>query len=97
MTTINTARLRVTGRVQGVFYRQSARDKARALGLCGWVRNTEDGAVELEVWGTRDRVEELISWCHCGPPAAKVSGVTIEWRDEGEPVSDRPQRFEITD
>jgi len=80
------ARVRVTGRVQGVWYRASTRDEAARLGLVGWVRNLPDGAVRLEAEGPRGRVEELIAWCHEGPPAARVSGVEVDWvepqRDE---------------
>ena len=69
--------MRITGRVQGVFYRASTRDTATRLGLVGWVRNTHDGAVEIEAEGPPDRVESLHRWCHRGPPAAHVAGVEI--------------------
>jgi acylphosphatase len=72
-------RARVTGLVQGVYYRASAAERAEQLGLSGWVRNTSDGAVELEAEGPEDRVEELVSWCRRGPPAAEVREVTTEW------------------
>lgn len=76
------ARARVTGRVQGVFYRASTRDRARELGLIGWVKNTPDGAVELEVEGEAEQVEELLRWCESGPPGARVDEVE---RTEIEP------------
>jgi len=96
MPTVTKARVKVTGRVQGVFFRQSTRDKARGLDLGGWVRNTDDGAVELEVWGPTDRVDELITWCHSGPPSARVTAVEVEWREDAEgPCEERPH-FEIT-
>lgn len=63
---------RVTGRVQGVFYRASTRDRARQLGLVGWVKNTADGAVELEAEGEAAQVEALLRWCQSGPPGARV-------------------------
>ena len=68
-------RILVTGRVQGVYFRASARDRARALGLVGWVRNCSDGRVELEAQGPSDRVARLAEWAHQGPPAALVSDV----------------------
>lgn len=70
-------RLRVTGRVQGVFYRASTEEAAGRLGLGGFVRNTPDGAVEIEAQGPRDRVEELIRWCRRGPPGARVQQVEV--------------------
>ncbi len=66
----------MSGRVQGVGYRQSCRRQADALGLSGWVRNRSDGAVELEAEGTPQRLEDLRLWCESGPPQAQVSGVT---------------------
>ncbi|RME24719.1 MAG: acylphosphatase [Deltaproteobacteria bacterium] len=71
--------LYIEGRVQGVFYRASARDEARRLGLSGWVKNLPDGRVELLAEGPRDRLEQLLAWCRQGPPAARVDDVTVEW------------------
>jgi acylphosphatase len=73
------AHLLVDGQVQGVFFRQSAVDEARRLGLAGWVRNTADGRVELEAEGERSRLEELVAWCRRGPPAARVADVQVSW------------------
>lgn len=67
----------VRGRVQGVFFRQSAADQARALGLGGWVRNRSDGCVEGVAHGAADALERLHGWLQRGPPAARVEGV--EW------------------
>jgi acylphosphatase len=72
-------RARVTGLVQGEFYRASTAARAEELGLSGWVRNTSDGAVELEAEGPQDRVESLVAWCRQGPPAARVRDVATEW------------------
>lgn len=71
-------RVRVSGRVQGVYYRASTREQARARGLVGWVRNLPDRSVELEVEGDPDGVAALVQWCHEGPPAAQVSEVIEE-------------------
>ncbi len=71
-------KLRVTGRVQGVYYRASTQERARALGLSGWVRNTRDGAVELEAEGPASAIEALVEWCRQGPPAARVRDVAID-------------------
>ena len=68
-------RLVVRGRVQGVFFRDSCRQQASALGVRGWVRNREDGAVEAVVAGPTDAVDELVAWAQQGPPRAQVESV----------------------
>jgi len=65
----------IEGRVQGVWFRESTRRKALSLGVYGWVRNLPDGTVEVVAEGDEDRVEELVKWCHKGPPAAEVINV----------------------
>ena len=70
--------IKVTGKVQGVFYRQSTKEKADELGLTGWVRNQPDGSVEIEVAGPSDKVEQLVTWCRKGPERAVVQEVKIE-------------------
>jgi len=67
----------ISGRVQGVAFRYYTVDEATALGLSGWVRNLPDGRVELVAEGPRDRVDDLIRWCHRGPPAARVDAVEV--------------------
>jgi len=71
-------RLRITGRVQGVGYRAALRAAAERHGLDGWVRNRSDGSVEAEVSGSAAAVEALIEWARRGPPAAQVTGVSVE-------------------
>ena len=68
----------VTGRVQGVWYRESCRREAEALGVSGVVRNTPGGNVEIEAEGPRRAVDALLRWAHAGPPAARVGQVTVE-------------------
>ena len=63
----------VQGRVQGVYYRASTRDRALALHLTGWVKNLADGNVEFEAQGDAINVENLLSWAEQGPPNARVS------------------------
>lgn len=65
------------GRVQGVFYRASCAERARALGLAGWVRNTLDGQVEAEFEGAPEAVTAMVSWCSVGPPHAAVEHVEV--------------------
>lgn len=69
----------VIGRVQGVYYRSSASEQARVLGLCGWVRNLPSGEVELCAEGPRPLLEQLVKWCHQGPPAAQVEQVRTRY------------------
>ncbi|MEQ8231852.1 MAG: acylphosphatase [Gammaproteobacteria bacterium] len=71
-------RYRVSGRVQGVFFRASAREQARALGLTGWVMNCDDGSVEAIARGSADALAAFAAWLAEGPPRARVSAVTSE-------------------
>ncbi len=68
-------RLVIEGRVQGVWFRDSTRREAEALGVYGWVRNRRDGTVEVLAEGPEDRVKKLVAWCHQGPPSARVTRV----------------------
>lgn len=81
----NCIHCRVSGVVQGVFFRASAREQARSLGLVGWVRNLPDGRVEVLACGEESRLEAMLDWLREGPPHANVSGVDFEWQ---EPDSD---------
>jgi acylphosphatase len=82
------ARIRVTGRVQGVFFRNWTVDAAEALGIRGWVRNRRDGSVEILAFGEDAALRGFIGRCRQGPDAAKVERVEVE-EAEGEP----PQGF----
>ena len=75
------AHARISGRVQGVFYRQSTMETARRLGLTGWVRNLPDGCVETVIEGPAETVRDLLTWCQQGPPAAQVTSVDVDWSD----------------
>ncbi len=77
---LEAARLRIRGRVQGVFYRRSAEDEANRLAISGWVRNMSDGSVEAFALGPRASLEKFIDWCGKGPPGARVESVDVEWR-----------------
>lgn len=77
-------RLKVQGRVQGVFYRQSTADQARMLGLKGWVANENDGSVSVDAHGDKEKLESLIIWCWQGPPSAKVTHIDVAWIEEDE-------------
>jgi acylphosphatase len=73
------ARVYVSGQVQGVFFRDSTRERAEELGLAGWVRNMPDGRVEALFEGPSDRVREMVRWCEEGPSHAEVENVETEF------------------
>jgi len=70
--------LKVSGRVQGVWYRASTERKANELGICGFVQNESNGNVYIECEGTEEQLNLLIAWCKKGPPLANVSNIKIE-------------------
>lgn len=72
--------LRIFGRVQGVWYRESMRQQATALQVSGWVRNRLDGSVEAVVRGPSAAVEQLIQWARRGPDGALVTHVDLDDR-----------------
>lgn len=74
-------RVRIHGRVQGVCFRKWAAEKARTLGVRGWVRNRRDKSVELVAYGEDQAVEALVAICRTGPPAAKVERIEVETID----------------
>ena len=85
-------RVRIYGRVQGVFFRNWTMDRARALGVRGWVRNRRDGSVELVAYGEDEAVQTLVAACRTGPPAAQVERIEVE-PAEGEGP---PSGFRVT-
>ena len=87
--TVVTKRLVIYGRVQGVYYRHSMRQRAQQLQINGWVCNRSDGTVEAMVQGAQTAVEAIIEWAWQGPEMAKVTDVQIE-----EAVSGQFDRFD---
>lgn len=71
------AHIFVSGKVQGVFFRSRTKDKAKELGLAGWVRNLEDGRVETVFEGEQEMVEKMVQWCRRGPEYALVENVEV--------------------
>jgi acylphosphatase len=76
----------VTGRVQGVFFRDSVRERAEAHGVAGWACNTGDGAVEAVLEGSPDAIDEVVGFCRTGPPQAEVKDVDVS-EEEPEGLS----------
>ena len=71
-------RLIIHGKVQGVFFRDATRKKARDLNVHGWVRNNPDGTVEILCQGNPENIQNLIDWCYKGPSSAEVSRVDVQ-------------------
>jgi acylphosphatase len=89
---MSALRVRIHGRVQGVFFRDWTMDLARALGVRGWVRNRCDGSVELVAYGGEEAVETLVAACRTGPPAAQVEPIEVEFAEGNGP----PAGFRVT-
>jgi acylphosphatase len=70
--------IRITGHVQGVYYRAHAKEKAEELGLFGTIQNQQDGSVLLEAEGTPEQLGKLVRWCHKGSPGAEVRSVEVQ-------------------
>ncbi len=76
--------VRITGKVQGVWFRQSTMDEAVRLGLGGWVRNRADGSVEAVFEGPGDKVDAMLEWCWRGPELAVVKNVAVTGEESTE-------------
>jgi acylphosphatase len=76
-------RVLVSGRVQGVFFRDSCARQANQSGVTGWIRNNPDGRVEAAFEGEPEAVDRMVAWCRHGPPRAVVTGIEIK----DEPVN----------
>ncbi len=75
------ARVIISGKVQGVFFRISLRSQAKLREVVGWAKNLESGQVEAVFEGDKDRVESLIEYCREGPPNSSVGDVSVSWED----------------
>ncbi len=85
------AHVYVTGKVQGVFFRQNTKRQAQSRGVYGWVRNLEDGRVEAVFEGEEEAVKAVVEFCRVGPKTAQVSDVAVTW----ESCSNEFQSFNI--
>lgn len=81
MADMAAARLIISGRVQGVFFRMETQRAAKAAGVSGWVRNLPDGNVEALLEGLPEKIESVIAWCRQGPPRARVEQVEVYKQD----------------
>jgi acylphosphatase len=73
-----TISITVSGKVQGVYYRQSSRERAVELGITGTVQNLRDGSVQIIATGTKEQLDELANWCSKGPVRAAVENVEVK-------------------
>jgi protein-L-isoaspartate(D-aspartate) O-methyltransferase len=87
-TDMKSVDVKVSGVVQGVYYRASARREGALRGLRGWVRNEGDGSVRLHVQGEAAAVDAMLDWCRVGPPAARVSRLTVSDAPADETLHD---------
>jgi acylphosphatase len=78
---MKTVHVLIKGKVQGVFYRATAKKVAQQLHLTGWVKNTREGAVEATASGTEQSITEFIAWCERGPSSAMVTSVEVSLLD----------------
>lgn len=78
---MKTVRLKIKGRVQGVFFRARAKEVAEMHKISGWIKNTDDGNVEACITGEDKAVEEFIGWCKHGPERAEVEDVLVNYVD----------------
>lgn len=72
--------IKISGKVQGVFFRASAKDVADTLGIAGFVKNATDGSVYIEAEGDEEKLNQFVGWCHQGPSRAVVESVDVEER-----------------
>lgn len=72
-----TVHLVIKGKVQGVFYRATAKEMAEKLSLNGWIKNTAEGHVEATIQGSQEQIDQYIAWCWKGPARAKVDAIEI--------------------
>jgi acylphosphatase len=70
--------IRIHGKVQGVFFRNTTKQMAQKVGLCGTVQNLSDGSVKVEVEGEENVLNEFLDYCHKGPSKAEVKDVSVE-------------------
>ena len=87
---VKRVHVNVSGQVQGVFFRAEAAQRARALGLGGFARNTRDGRVEAVFEGKPEDVDAMVAWCRSGPPMARVEQVEVA---EEEPTGETDFRI----
>jgi acylphosphatase len=87
------AQVLISGRVQGVFFRAYTVRAAQERGVYGWVMNTRDRRVAAVLEGEKEKVEDMIRWCHQGSPMSQVTGVSVTWQEYTGEFSDFSVRY----
>ena len=90
---METLNIKVTGRVQGVYFRAHTQKTAKRIGATGSVRNKSDGSVEILAQGKKAALDKLVQWCHQGSPASKVEDVIVNNFDTDEIFEDFVVRY----
>lgn len=78
MSAMRHVSIKISGKVQGVFFRASTKDAAEKFAICGFVRNERDGSVYIEAEGEEDNLKQFVAWCHHGPGRAEVDNVDLK-------------------
>ncbi|MFH1582550.1 MAG: acylphosphatase [bacterium] len=89
------AHIYAAGRVQGVYYRETCKNKAKSLGVSGWIMNLSDGRVEGVFEGDKSQVEKMVNWANRGSIWAKIDSFDIIWEDYKSEFSDFEIRYDI--
>lgn len=89
------AHLFLSGKIQGVFFRDSMKKKAEKLGVSGWVKNLKDGRVEAVFEGKKDKVESMVKWSNKGPILAKVEDLEADWEEPKGNFKEFDIKYEI--
>jgi acylphosphatase len=85
----------VSGRVQGVFFRAETKEKAKELGVFGWVKNLTEGQVEAVFEGEKAKVEQMLIWAKSGPPGAIVNDLDLSWEEYRGEFSNFEIRYDL--
>ncbi len=87
------AHVLISGRVQGVFFRAYTQRAAQERGISGWVMNSRDGRVEAVLEGEKEKVEDMIRWCHQGSPHSRITEVSVDWEEYSGEFRDFSVRY----
>jgi len=90
---MKTVHVKVSGKVQGVWFRASTKQEAEKNGINGWVKNTSDGCVEAVFQGNEQKIMDLIDWCYRGPPLSAVEHVDVKEIDTKEEYESFSMRY----
>ncbi len=85
-------RVKIFGKVQGVYFEYNMKKFADRLNIAGWVKSLPDGSIEAVFQGEREAVEKIIKWCQIGPPTARVTRTHVFWE---RPKPEEGQEFKI--